>query len=175
MRNGMRVKRLKLGSACIAGLVCLAPIGSYAQQYLSLPPLPGVWPVPEYMMPGSGTGFAGLATFYMGQPVIFYDGVWVARMGGVGSPGFRFLRAHEYAHHARGHGLTKLSSPPALWPLLGYHEELDADCAAVRHLRQVGDMAAIKAGFELYMAILPPDDTGGRPGARARTTNMQQC
>ena len=96
-------------------------------------------------------------------------------MGGIGSAGFRFLRAHEYSHHARGHALTRLNSPPQLWPVLGYQEELDADCAAVRYLKQVGDIAAIRAGFQIYQSVLPPQDSGGRPGAAARIATMNNC
>lgn len=157
--------------------LCLyfAPLNAFAQQQLNLGPLPGVGQVPEYLMSGTGQGFAGLATFYMGQPVIFYDNVWVQKMGGIGSPGFRFLRAHEYAHHARGHALIKLSAPPQMWPVLGYQEELDADCTAVRYLKQIGDIAAVQAGFQIYQLVLPPQDTGGRPGAVARISNMNNC
>ena len=155
--------------------ILFAPISLPAQQLLNLGPLQGVGQVPEYLMPGNGQGFAGLATFYMGQPVIFYDNVWVQRMGGIGSPEFRFLRAHEYAHHARNHALVKLNSPPQMWPFLGYQEELDADCTAVRYLRQVGDMDAIQAGFQVYQLVLPPEDSGGRPGSVVRTNNMNGC
>lgn len=153
----------------------LAPLNSFAQQQLNLGPLPGLVQVPEYLMPGTGQGFAGLATFYMGQPVIYYDSVWVQKLGGIGSPGFRFLRAHEYAHHARGHALIRLNSPPQTWPVLGYREELDADCAAVRYLKQIGDILAAQAGPQIYQLTLPPQDMGGRPGATARINNMKYC
>jgi hypothetical protein len=152
-----------------------APLNSFAQQQLNLGPLPWVGQVSEYLMPGTGQGFAGLATFYMGQPVIFYDNVWVQKMGGIGSPGFRFLRAHEYAHHARGHALIKLNSPPQMWPVLGYQEELDADCTAVRYLKQTGDTTAVQAGFRIYKSVLPRQDVGGRPGAAARISYMKTC
>lgn len=172
-------KHLLLLSSARASLLafcaCVSFNNSSAQQPLNLGPMPGVGHVPEYLMPGNGQGFAGLATFYMGQPVILYDNVWVQRMGGIGSPAFHFLRAHEYAHHVRGHGLLKLNSPPQMWPVLGYQEELDADCQAVRYLRQMGDMAAVEAGFQTYRSVLPPHDVGGRPGATARIDNMNNC
>lgn len=169
------IRAVKVCGIFFAWYLYLAPPNSLAQQQLNLGPLPGIGQVPEYIMPGTGQGFAGLATFYMGQPVIFYDNVWVQKMGGVGSPEFRFVRAHEYAHHARGHALIKLNSPPQMWPVLGYQEELDADCAAVRYLNQVGDIAAIQAGFQIYQLVLPPQDIGGRPGALARIQNMNGC
>lgn len=167
-----RIKRLP--EIFCAWCICLSPLNSTAQP-LNLGPLPGMGQVPEYLMPGNGQGFAGLATFYMGQPVILYDNVWVQWMGGVGSPGFRFLRAHEYAHHVRGHQLVRLNAPPQMWPVLGYQEELDADCTAVRYLRQVNDMAAVQAGFQIYQQVLPAQDAGGRPGAHARLNNMNGC
>lgn len=174
----MSLRAVRPANVCgifLAFWLCIAAPNSYTQQLLNLGPLPGVGQVPEYLMPGNGQGFAGLATFYMGQPVIFYDNVWVQRMGGVGSPGFRFARAHEYAHHARGHALIKLNSPPQAWPILGYQEELDADCTAVRYLKQVNDMAAVQAGVQIYQAVLPAQDSGGRPGAAMRIKNMSQC
>lgn len=158
-----------------ACLLCVAPFRSFAQQQLNLKPLPWVPPVPEYLMPGKGQGFAGLATFYNGVPVIFYDSVWVEKMGGLDSPGFRFVRAHEYAHHVRQHGLIRLNSPPQAWPFLGYQEELDADCVAVDYLKKVGDIDAIRAGFQIYQQVLPPQDSGGRPGAAIRVDNMNKC
>ena len=178
MGGNMSKRIVRAANICgILFSVCLYinPLNSFAQQQLNLGPLPGVGQVPEYLVPGNGQGFAGLATFYMNQPVIFYDNVWVQKMGGIGSAGFRFLRAHEYAHHARGHALIRLNSPPQMLPILGYQEELDADCTAVKYLKQVGDMAAVQAGFQIYNSVLPPQDTGGRPGAVARTNTMNNC
>ncbi|MFM4743974.1 MULTISPECIES: hypothetical protein [Aeromonas] len=174
----MNVFRIKTKDICgifLAWGLSTASFNSLALQPLNLGPLPGVGQVPEYLTDGQGQGFAGLATFYMGQAVIIYDEVWVQRMGGVGSPGFRFLRAHEYAHHARGHALVKLNSLPQMWPVLGYQEELDADCVAVGYLRLNNDMAAVQAGFNIYQEILPPQDAGGRPGAVVRIKNMNKC
>lgn len=174
----MNKRFFRYAKACaflFAGYLSLASLNSFAQQQLNLQPLPGVAQVPEFLMPGSGQGFAGLATFYMGNPVIFYDNVWVQWMGGLQSPGFRFLRAHEYAHHVLSHGRIKLNAPPQMWPILGYQEELDADCSAVSYLKQIGDMAAVNAGFQIYQSVLPPQDTGGRPGAAARMANMSGC
>lgn len=142
---------------------------------LNLGPLPGVGQVREILLPGSGQGYVGFATIYMGQPVIFYDNVWIQQFGGVGSPGFRFTRAHEYAHHFRGHVLANFSTPPHALPGLGYQSELDADCAAVHYLKQVGDQAAVQAGYQLYQAIVPPQDMNGRPGSVARINNMNGC
>lgn len=173
--NNRVIRAARLYGLLFAWSICFFPLNSLAEQQLNLGPLPGVGQVPEYLMPGNGQGFAGLATFYMGQPVIFYDNVWVQKMGGIGSSGFRFLRAHEYAHHARRHGLIMLNSPPQMWPVLGYNEELDADCTAIRYLKQVGDMAAVQAGFQIYQLVLPPQDAGGRPGAVTRINNMNQC
>ncbi len=173
--NTRLIRAVKVCGILFAWFLYFAPLNSLAQQQLNLGPLPGVGQVPEYLMPGTGQGFLGLATHYMGQPVIFYDNVWVQKIGGIGSPGFRFMRAHEYAHHARGHVLIKLNSPPQMWPILGYQEELDADCTAVQYLKQVGDINAIQAGFQIYQSVLPPQDMGGRPGADARINNMNGC
>lgn len=162
-------------AAIVFALFAIRPLDAGAQQPLNLGPLPGVGQVPEFLVPGNGQGFLAMATQYMGQPVIFYDAVWMHKIGGIGSAGFRFVRAHEYAHIVHGHGMAKLNSPPQAWPILGYQEELEADCAAVRYLKQVGDMAAVQAGYQIYKAGLPPHDAGGRPGAVVRFNNMNMC
>lgn len=149
---------------------------SWARQ--QLPPASGPDggpPFSEVVIQGGGQGFAGLATFYVGAPTIFYDATWLSWMGGFQSAGFRFLRAHEYGHHRLGHTLAQYSTPPVMLPMLGYQSELEADCWAVRVLRATGDIAAIQAGFEIYQRTLPPQDANGRPGAMRRTQNMQSC
>lgn len=173
------MSRIMLGSSLAKkwlfaiGLVLTSP--TTFSQDLDLGPLPGVGQVREILLPGSGQGYVGFATVYMGQPVIFYDNVWIQHFGGVGSPGFRFTRAHEYAHHFRGHVLANFSSPPHALPLLGYQSELDADCTAIRYLKSVGDHAAVQAGYDLYQAIVPPQDMNGRPGSIVRIHNMDGC
>jgi hypothetical protein len=141
------------------------------------PPSDGGLRIPEFVVggPGSLQGFAGLATIWNGAPVIFYDPAWIQQFGGVGSPAFRFTRAHEYAHHRRGHATAQFTTPPQFLPMLGYQSELEADCIAVRVLKRAGDHQAIKAGFQIYQQVLTPFDSQGRPGAVVRTDNMQAC
>ena len=148
-----------------------------AQQPLQLPPPPGGGiQLPELMVPAGGRGFAGLATIFNGTPTIFYDATWIVNLGGIGSPAFRFLRAHEYGHHRLNHPLAQYSTHPVLLPFLGYQAELAADCWAIRTLRSMQDGEAIQAAFQTYQAVLPPQDPGdGRPGGVVRTHNMQQC
>jgi hypothetical protein len=131
--------------------------------------------IPEYAINAGGGGFSGLATFYSGRPVIFYDIVWIQRFGGFETSGFRFLRAHEYGHHRLNHGLQQLNSPPQMLPVLGYNSELEADCWAMRTLKRNGDQEAIRAAFYIYQNVLPPQDAQGRPGAANRTANMNRC
>ena len=74
---GGNMSKLIVRAANICGILfscCLYinPLKSFAQQQLNLGPLPGVGQVPEYLVPGNGQGFAGLATFYMNQPVILF-------------------------------------------------------------------------------------------------------
>jgi hypothetical protein len=162
--------------ACIVTVIS-STIDVTAQQPLQLPrPADGGQAFPELVIQAGGRGFAGLATMFNGQPTIFYDATWLGWMGGVQTPAFRFLRAHEYTHHRRGHVIAQLSTPPMMLPILGYQSELDADCWAVRILRGVQDRDAIQAGFEVYQRLLPPGDTpDGRPGGLVRTRNMQAC
>ena len=173
MKNNRSLRRLIAGALGI--LICVLAIRGEAQMQLNLPPQPGGPQYMEIMVPGNGQGFMGLATVYNGMPVIFYDSVWVQRLGGIGSPGFRFSRAHEYGHHRRNHALQQFNSPPAMLPYLSYQEELDADCYAVALLRSMGDMQAVQAGFAIYQQYVPPQDSQGRPGAINRLANMSHC
>lgn len=143
---------------------------------LPLPPDGGPH-IPEFVLFGQGSlqGLAGLATIINGMPAILYDPGWVQWFGGLGSPSFRFLRAHEYAHHRLGHALAHLTTPPMFLPALGYKSELDADCWAVRILDEIGDYDAVDAGFNVYKNVLPPQDMQGRPGAWNRIKNMEDC
>lgn len=172
----MTTRMLRAG-ALLALSACCANL-AVAQIALNLPEPPdGGYSIPEFMNPGGGSlgGFAGFATVYNGQPIILYDAAWVSQMGGMGSPAFRFLRAHEYAHHRMGHVTAQFTLPPAALPVLGYQSELQADCAAVRVLSAAGDHSAIQAAFQVYAAVLPLQDWGGRPGAAARQQQMQWC
>ncbi|MBB1583463.1 hypothetical protein [Serratia sp. OS31] len=164
-----------LKGVTIGASLLVASYSIPAQQILNLGPLPGVGQITEILEPGNGQGFSGLATLYRGQPVILYDSVWIERFGGIGSPAFRFIRAHEYAHHFRGHVLAQYSAPPQTLPTLSYESELDADCAAVKYLRQVGDSDAIQAGYQIYQTMIPPQDLNGRPGSFVRIQKMNSC
>lgn len=154
--------------------ISITSVKLFAQELLNLEPLPGIQPVPEYLVPGSGQSYAGLATYYMGRPVILYDNIWMQRIGGLGSPAFRFIRAHEYAHIMRGH-LIPLMTPSAIWPIVQYQSEVDADCTAVRYLKQIGDLEAVEAGAQVYSSVLPPQDMDNRPGAYVRLNIIQSC
>lgn len=133
--------------------------------------------IPEFVTPGGGSlqGFAGLATLFNGWPVILYDPAWIGAVGGINSPAFRFLRAHEYGHHRLGHVVAQISTPPMLLPSLGYQSELGADCWAVRTLAAQRDLEAVNAAFDVYTRVVPPQDAGGRPGAVTRIQNMRMC
>jgi hypothetical protein len=60
-------------------------------------------------------------------------------------------------------------------PGINYQAELDADCWAVRVLASNGDREAVGAAFMIYQSVLPPQDSGGRPGSAQRTANMNWC
>jgi hypothetical protein len=159
-------------------VIVLLPAPAMARLLSGLPPpVDGGLSVPEMMIPGTGQGFAGLATIDpMYGPVIIYDGTWIRRLGGLDSPEFRFTRAHEYGHHRLRHPLAAFSSPPAALPLISHDSELSADCWAVKRLEARGDGEAISAGMRIYRSVLPPFATpDGRPGWEARLANMRRC
>jgi len=160
----------------LAGLVLCNPALVSAQERLDFADTPdGRRSFPELLINAGGTGFAGLATIYNGQPVIFYDVVWVRKMGGLDSPMFAFVRAHEYGHHRRGHVTQQYRTPPQMMVMLGYQSELDADCWAVHTLRDNGDDAAVRAAFDLYAQTVPLQDSQGRPGTARRHAEMRRC
>lgn len=170
--------KLRRSFTILSGILVAVAIGHAAgqAQALRLPPPPdGAQAIREIVVPGNGQGFAGLAALDGFGLVIYYDSVWIQKLGGTGSDGFRFLRAHEYAHHRLNHAIAQYLTPPALMPYLSYSSELEADCEASRVLRRSGDTAAIQAGFNVYQTGLPPYDSGNRPGAVQRTQNMNSC
>jgi len=147
MRNALRI-----------ALVALATIEVSAQERLQLgPPVDDGPPVREFQVPGNGAGFAGIATRDALGPVIYYDSVWMTRIGGYGTPEFRFTRAHEYGHIREGTA-----------------DELAADCWAARQLGTHGDRAAVLAGGKIYDMYVPAEN-GGRPGAARRKATMSTC
>lgn len=139
-------------------------------------PVDGGSRIREVMFPGNGMGFAGLSTLDPAGPVILYDSVWIDRIGGLDSPGFRFTRAHEYGHHRLRHVLVQFTTPPAALPVLSHRSELEADCWAVRKLEENDDEAAIRAGMRIYQRVLPEESTpDGRPGSLERIRIMRHC
>lgn len=167
--------RRVLSAVCIA-MACLS--GEASAQFQQIPPRQapdGGGVFPEFLFNGGGMGYIAQATLYGSTPIIIYDIVWIGRIGGLGSPGARFTHAHEYAHHRLGHTIAYLTTPPQFLTALDFQAELQADCWAVQTLYEQGDEEAIHAGFRLYQMIVPPQDTGGKPGAMRRTANMQAC
>lgn len=172
----VNVIRFMLSVVCFA-FVCLMASGASAQ-FLQIPSreAPDGGPIfPEFFFNGGGSGYIAQATLYAGRPIIIYDIVWIDRMGGLNSPGARFAHAHEYAHHRLGHTIAYLTTAPQFLVALDFQAELQADCWAVRALYEQGDEEAIQAGFLMYRGIVPPQDTGGKPGATRRTQNMRRC
>ncbi|MFC7478484.1 hypothetical protein ACFQS7_29460 [Dankookia sp. GCM10030260] len=145
---------------------------------INLPDTPDDGPeIPEFVtqFPGMLGGFLGLATMFQGTPVIFYDPGWISRVGGPSSPGFRFMRAHEYAHHRLSHAMRSIMALNQGNFLFGYTQEVEADCWAAETLALQGDGAAVRAGANLYANVLPPFDTQGRPGGQVRLETISRC
>lgn len=157
-----------------AGLAaCIVATGS--AQILQLgPPVDGGPAIREVQVPGNGMGFAGFATHDAAGAVIYYDSVWMGRIGGYSSPEFRFTRAHEYAHHRLNHPLEQYTAPPQALPFLSYKSELEADCWAAQQLAGRGDRDGVLAGAGIYDRYVPAED-GGRPGAARRKQEMSRC
>lgn len=133
--------------------------------------------IPEFLAaPGMLGGFFGIATFFGHTPIILYDSrfVW-SQAGGLNSSVFRFVRAHEYAHHRLNHAMEKIIAFPLGNFFIDYSQELEADCWATEVLSNRNDKRAVLAGVRLYSDYLPPWDSGGRPGAEVRVRNINDC
>jgi hypothetical protein len=128
--------------------------------------------IKEQFVPGlrNQTGFFGLATIDAAGPVIYYE-------PGLAPDLFRFVRAHEYGHHRRGHvgAFIQNAGNPYAMPWINFHAELDADCYAASVLRRQNDIAAIQAGMQAYQRLLFPHSFPGMPGSQQRLANIQAC
>ncbi len=152
------------------GLLVLATAFAFlqdaaAQQPANFGPAPGGGPpVLEIVMPPFSMG--GLFARGGGVPPrIEYDPGQIGKFGGIGSPFFRFTRAHEYGHIRRNH------APQT--PQQYYANELEADCFAASIYKW--NSAEVKAAFQAYQVVLPDHDTPGMPGWKARGAALQRC
>lgn len=166
--------------AVLVAVAIYLPSNAQMANFQVLPPQPGPDngpPIREIVLINNGPlgGFAGFATIYNGAPIILYASNWLQWMGGLGSPAFRFTRAHEYGHHRGQHAMQQMTTFPPLLPMLGYQQELEADCFAVKILKSNGDQQAIDAGFSVYQQVLTPGPANGRPGWVERHNTMNLC
>jgi hypothetical protein len=113
-----------------------------------------------------------------GKPVIVISGLTLAEKPSYG----RFLLAHECCHHSLGHigryreGLGHVGPQPFFYiaPQLA-QMELDADCCAVKLLKQKQERDSI-ASAEEAMAVFGAQPTGAHyPTGTARVDNMVRC
>ena len=138
-----------------------------AQQLANFGPAPdGGPPVQEFIFPPGSLGglFARGGGF---PPRIDYDPGRIGQFGGMGSPFFRFTRAHEYGHIRRNHAQTPQT------PQQYYFNELEADCFAAGVYSW--SSAEVQAGAQAYRSVLPNYDTPGMPGSDRRIATLQQC
>lgn len=147
----------------LIGLTTAISSGAHAQQRMNFGPSPyGGAPFPEFLVPPGSLG--GL--FALARPDgIMYDVRKLQPYGGVGSPLFRFMRAHEYAHVERQH---RASSPTQY-----FRNELEADCDAAELLGW--NSSEIQAAARAYRREVPSHDTPGMPGSDRRVRNLREC
>ncbi len=117
-----------------------------------------------------------IATYDRRGPLILYDSRTMRRLFRTfGDAAFRFIRAHEYGHHRRGHLRGVGAADPGYGDWLVNSTELDADCWAARTLRQNRDFQALNAGIEIISRAMPAHSFPGAPGAPERIANIRRC
>lgn len=81
-----------------------------------------------------------------GQPIIVVEAA-------IGQPFLHFVLAHEYAHHALGHLTAGIIAQMQGGPIAGcfftHQRELEADAWATWRMRELGDIAAVQAAFQV--------------------------
>lgn len=111
-----------------------------------------------------------------GEPIIVYDESFFSGYGEDGEALFRYVRAHEYAHHRLGHVWSARSILGALFGVSRSvrAEELEAECWAMRHLAASDDAAAMRAAIRFAKR----DDwvrNDGYPGGVAVLWSFARC
>ncbi len=117
-----------------------------------------------------------IATHDRRGPLILYDSRIMRNLfRRFGDAAFRFIRAHEYGHHRRGHLHGVGAGDPSYGAWLVNATELDADCWAAGTLRRNRDFEALTAGLEVIRRAMPAHSFPGAPGARERIANIRNC
>jgi hypothetical protein len=113
-----------------------------------------------------------------GKPVIVVSGITLAEKPAYG----RFLMAHECCHHSLGHigryreGLGHVGPQPFFYIAPALKQmELDADCCAVKMLKQKGETDSIASAEETMKSFGTTPTGAYYPTGIERADNIAGC
>lgn len=109
-----------------------------------------------------------------GQPVIFFNPAFINSLGGVGPVLFRYLLAHECAHHLNGDIVAQHIDPQGML-FINPQVELRADCDAARYLRSQADFQAIQVAIQFWSQAANARTGPNYPTGFQRSQMIFQC
>lgn len=116
----------------------------------------------------------GLSSLTPAGPVILYSPTFFLSLGPYGPPMFRYMQAHECAHHADGDVVAGMMNPLGMM-MINPQIEIRADCGAARTLKAAGDTEAVQVA-ENYWARYGNFPTGPNyPTGIQRAQTLASC
>jgi hypothetical protein len=106
--------------------------------------------IPAYPNPAVPTGLSSLGP--NGQPIIFFNQLFFMSLGQGGQDLYRYMLAHECAHHQSGDVVAGMMDPMGMLTINPV-VELRADCGAAQYLKSVGDVAALAAAIQYWASF----------------------
>lgn len=107
-------------------------------------------------------------------PIILFNPVFFQSLGIYGTPMYRYMLAHECAHHMNGDIIAQNMNPQGMF-MINPQVELVADCSAAKYLKSNGDFGAVNAAIT-YWAQFGNNPTGlNYPTGDQRVQALQSC
>ena len=134
-------------------------------------PTPSPCGVPAYANSAVPTALSALTP---NGPMIAYNYPFFNSLGANGQLLFRWMLAHECAHHLNGDVVQAMINPQG-YLMITPQVELRADCASAAYLRSIGDLAALNFAIA-YWASFGNSSTGPNyPTGLQRAQMLQSC
>lgn len=107
-------------------------------------------------------------------PVIVYNGSFFQGLGANGQLLFRWMLAHECAHHLNGDVVGSMLNPQG-YLIITPEIELRADCDSAKYLRSINDLAALNYAI-LFWERSGNNSTGPNyPTGVQRAQTLRTC
>ena len=99
------------------------------------------------MVPGPVA--TALSSMCPSGPIIVFNPQFFQQLGIYGPPMFRYMQAHECAHHMNGDVVAGAMDPQGML-MINPQIELRADCTAARILKAAGDLQALQIAINFW-------------------------